>query len=235
MHKINIMLSLCITHYNRFELFLESIASVMNDDRINEIIVSDDCSDIEVYNMLEDYCKTIPKIKLFRNEMNLGMSLNKRMAVERATNEWVILFDSDNILKPDYIDAFYAQNIYPNIIYAPECALPKFYFNRYSKWLVSKNSIKYFLNSFPMAEVFMNACNYVVNRQRYLDVYERNDEMKGTDTIWFNYLWLKKGGMFLVTPGMTYFHRDHPGSGFRQDMDYNMKMAATMKGKLLSL
>jgi hypothetical protein len=75
----------------------------------------------------------------------------------------------------------------------------------------------------------MNTCNYLVNREEYLKIYQHNPEMKGTDTIWFNYLWLKAGNSFYVVPGMEYYHRVWEGSGFLADCDYNMKRAKEVK------
>jgi glycosyltransferase involved in cell wall biosynthesis len=42
-------ISLCLTNYNRKELLMESFAHVLNDERISEIIISDDHSDEDIY------------------------------------------------------------------------------------------------------------------------------------------------------------------------------------------
>lgn len=223
--KSFVMLSLCITTYNRFELLVESFIQVIDDARITEIVIGDDGSDNSTYEKIISFCKEYPKIKLFRNEQNVGMGENKKRVIEAASNDWCILFDSDNILESSYIDAYINQHRYPDVIAVPEFAVPQFDYRQFSKWLISKNNIKYCFGMASMFECLLNTCNYVVNKSHYLQVYQPNAEMKGTDTIWFNYLWLRSGRSFFVVPEMQYFHRDHADSGFRKDLNYNMQKA----------
>lgn len=217
------MISLCMTNYERYDLLMQSFERVLDDPRIGEIVISDDCSSEDTYKSIEVACKKYTKIKLFRNDTNVGMSLNKKMAIERATNEDCILFDSDNILTKDYLNALCQSHRYPNVISVPESGGDRLDYSQFSKWYVSKENINWFL-AHPRAEMLLNTCNYFVNRTRYLQVYEYNPEIKASDTIWFNYLWLKKGGAFVVVPGMRYYHRIHAGSGFMQDVPYNENM-----------
>src|ERR1051325_1420638 len=99
-------LSLCITTYNRLELLKESYAQVIDDPRISEIIIVDDCSTEpgikEKVNSLAG-----GKVKVFHQAQNRGMSRNKADAISYASNEWCIIFDSDNVIGPDYLDAFF--------------------------------------------------------------------------------------------------------------------------------
>lgn len=87
----------------------------------------------------------------------------------------------------------------------------------------------------PIGECLFNTCNYLVNRAEYLRVYQHNADMKATDTIHFNYLWLSAGNHFYVVPGMEYYHRVHDGSGFLQDCSYNMAKAKEIKELIKSL
>jgi glycosyltransferase involved in cell wall biosynthesis len=228
------MYSLCLTNYERFDLLIESFKEVIDDPRITEIVISDDCSSETIYQSLVQYSLGHPKIKLFRNDQNVGMSLNKKLAIERATSEWCILFDSDNRLTKQYINALYRTNCYPNVINMPESGGEGLDYTRFSKWWISRYNVKHFL-SFPTAAMTLNTCNYFVNRERYLAVYEHNPEVIAADTIWFNYLWLKSGGAFIVVPGLRYFHRVHKGSGFMQDLDSNTKKCDEILNLIKSL
>jgi len=227
------MISLCITTYNRYELLMESFAHVLDDDRISEIVIVDDCSDNDIYQKIEAATKDMPKVRLYCNPHNLGMSRNKALAIEMASNEWCIIFDSDNVIGPDYLDAIdRVGDLNQYGIYCPSFAKPQFNYGRYSGQLIHpRNAPEFMLH--PMGECIFNTCNYLVNREEYLKVYQHNPEMKGTDTIWFNYLWLKAGNSFYVVPGMEYFHRVWEGSGFLADCDYNMMQAKKIK-KLIS-
>lgn len=231
------MLSLCLTNYNRYEMLIESFQHVYNDPRITEIVISDDCSKPEIWNRLAEYCRTLPKILLSRNGQNLGMSRNKAKAVELAKNPWCILGDSDNVFKPDYLDALEAQMkrqaLDPMFIYCPDFAYPEFDYRKYSASTFSAMHLPN-LND-KMLNCLFNTCNYVVNGKKYLEVYKYDPNIKASDTIHFNYLWLDAGYCFYVVPGMQYFHRVHSGSGFLADVNYNMQQAEKTKRMIMQL
>lgn len=228
------MLSLCLTNYDRFDMLLESFEQVLTDHRISEIVISDDCSKENTYDAIVTACQPYPKVKIFRNDVNVGMSRNKRLAIERASNEWCILLDSDNRIDKHYIDAITQADRYPNVINMPDSGGAGLDYTRFAKLFISAYNIKRFL-TLPRAEMLLNTCNYFVNRNRYLEVWEHNPEMLGSDTIWFNYLWLKKGGAFRVIPGLRYFHRIHAGSGFMQNVEYNTQKCKEIVGLLNEL
>lgn len=232
------MLSLCLTNYNRYEMLLESFQHVYDDERISEIVISDDCSDIKIYNKLVEFCKDKPKIKLFRNDKNVGMSLNKRLAIERASNPWCILFDSDNILRPDYLDAYIVEESRQEhtsmVIFCPEYAKPQFDYRAFSRKYIEARNVRDLMRM-KLFDSLLNTCNYIVNRKRYLDIYQHNPTVKASDTIYFSYLWLKAGGVFYIVPGMQYFHRVHEKSGFLADVNYNMQQAEKTKRMIMNL
>jgi glycosyltransferase involved in cell wall biosynthesis len=228
------MLSLCLTNYNRYEMLIESFEHVLHDDRISEVIISDDHSDLTIYNKLLDRFKNEPKVKISRNPFNLGMSRNKKRAIELASNEWCILFDSDNVIKPDYLDAILIMVLFDHAIYCPEAALPEFDYRFFAGQTINRKNIHSYLQR-PMFDCLLNTCNYVVNREKYLEVYQHDPKIKASDTIHFNYLWLKSGGSFYVVPEMKYFHRVHKGSGFLADTQYNLRQAEQTKNLIMQL
>lgn len=230
-------LTLAITVYNRYEMLLESFANVIDDDRIDEILISDDHSDEEYWKKIKDLPKYNPKIKVVRQLENRGMSVNKRDAVFNSKNNWVLLGDSDNIFSKDYLDAAEMElsEAMTRFIYCPSFAKPHFDY-RHIPTIISLQPLgKKPDFSDPMVSCLFNTCNYVVNRNEYLSVWQENKEMKGSDTIWFNYLWLKAGNYFSVIKGMEYLHRVHSDSGFLQDIDYNMKKAEEIKKLIMAL
>ena len=231
-------------------MVLEVFEKVYDHPLIDEIVIVDDASDEYKYNELirglsnilvpvhyndEDGYYELGKFKLFRNNKNLGMSLNKREAISKANNEWCILFDSDNILYPEYLDAFsnLGYTPLPNVIYCPEKAEPDYDFKRFSS--VDRNNAKFFLGDMQF-RVMLNCCNYIVNRDEYLNVYKYDEAIKESDTIHFNTLWLEAGNFLYVVPNMKYFHRRHEGSGWLQgDHEYNLKKASELQEKIKNL
>ena len=99
------MITLAITNWNRDLMTFDSFIGVYEDPLINEIVIVDDCSHEYYYNNLHNKCKDLDKVKLHRNSKNLGCYHNKRKAVELSNNDWVILFDSDNKMTSQYLDA----------------------------------------------------------------------------------------------------------------------------------
>lgn len=233
-------ISLCITNFNRTHEVIRAFENVLNDERIGEIIISDDCSEQKNYaDLLLSIVVSIPKdilnkIKVFRNSENLGMSRNKAKAIELVTNDYCIIFDSDNVLEKKYLDALYKKHWFPDIILMPDFASPHFDYRAFREQRIDKHSVKR-LSRKPMFDCLMNTCNYFVHRETYLKTFEYNPEIKGTDTIWFNYQWLKSGKAFLVVPNMDYQHSVHDGSGFMKDADYNMTKAEEIKKMILAL
>lgn len=238
-------LTLAITVYNRYEMLLESFANVIDDDRIDEILIMDDCSDEEYWKKIKELPAFNPKIKVVRQLANRGMSQNKHDAIFNSKNEWVIIFDSDNKLERSYIDSYdyvrqheqLSEDIDDTVIICPSYAKPNFDYTGLlgPKFGAKATARMLSVKNNQAVSLMLNTCNYIVNRDRYLQVWEENKEMKGSDTIWFNYLWLKSGGSFLVAPNMHYFHRLHDGSGFMQDVDYNMKKAEEIKKLIMAL
>lgn len=231
-------LSLCITTYNRYEMTIESFAKVLDDPRIDDIVISDDCSTDGSFNkLLTHACRdTTKKINFYSRVGNVGMSRNKRDAISMAKNEWCIILDSDNIIGPDYLDAFFSYvgesgPVSDGSIFCPDFARPKFDYRAYS---MPKAPIfhRYNIQKFIANDDFnclMNTCNYIVNRDFYLTTYKHNPEHIASDTIWHNYNHLKAGGGFHVVPGMQYYHRVHAGSGFMQGVEHNMAKAAEVR------
>jgi glycosyltransferase involved in cell wall biosynthesis len=165
-------ISLCLTNYNRKELLIDSFANVINDERISEIVISDDHSDIVIYDYLVNYFKDNPKVKFFRNSTNMGMSHNKCLSLSRAENDWCVIFDSDNIIKSDYIDRLYAiEKWNEDTIYHPDWAWVTFDFREWSGMTIDKYNVKEHLHK-PMFDCLLNVCNYFVNKKRYIYNFE---------------------------------------------------------------
>lgn len=227
-------LSLAITTYQRDSLTLKSFANVLHDPRIGEIVIVDDCSDARIFDNLCTVVKGIEKVRISTNEINLGMMANKALSISKCINEWVIIFDSDNVISPDYMDSVERLTLNPDTIYCPSFARPTFDYRRYAGMTIGIPQAKKMLNE-PMGNACLNTCNYLVHRDTYLSVFKQDNNVKGTDTLSFAYQWLKAGKKMHVVKGMEYDHLIHDGSGFLKDAEFNMKKAEEYKLKIQSL
>lgn len=92
--------SIIIPYYNGSR-FLDSLFITL-DDYFNskdcEIIIVDDCSDIEEYNKISKQVLLTyaNNIKLMRNEKNLGPSFSRQVGVEEASGEFIAFLDADD-------------------------------------------------------------------------------------------------------------------------------------------
>lgn len=210
------MISLCLTSYQRTDLLYESFRQLITDDRISEIVISDDASSDEVYNTILWQTKSIDKVKVFRNETNLDCYKNKRKAVELAKNEMVIIGDSDNIFTPEYVDKLFSKEWDTHTLFQPSFAKPHFNFTAYEGHLISKKNVGQFMHD-DTFKTMLNAMNYFVNRDEYLRVWDGSVDPVTSDSIFQNYNWLKAGNSIYVCPGLFYDHKVHDQSHYRNN------------------
>jgi glycosyltransferase involved in cell wall biosynthesis len=208
-------ISICLTSYQRYQQTLEAFAQVVNDERVSEIILVDDCSDIEIYKKLELAVSFCPKVQLYRNSINLDCYANKAMSVGLATNEWVVIFDSDNVLTTDYLDKIYAIKHWNKwTVYQPAWAKPHFDFRKFEGNTITKENVALYFDM-PMFSTMCNAMNYFVNRNMFLEVRQSDFEPHTADSILQNYNHLKNGGEIFVVPELFYEHKIHDGSHYK--------------------
>lgn len=207
-------ISLCITNWNRYELLLKSFEKVLFDDRVGEIVITDDCSDFCIYTKIVEYAKLYPKIKVFRNEKRLGVHGNKHQSVLKATLNWCIVFDSDNEISKEYIDKLYECQWREIRILAPDYAEPHFDYRMFAGIVFQRKNIRQYIGK-RRFDALLNTMNYFVNRQHYLEVWQDKKDIIGADSIFFNYLWINSNREIQVVPKLRYSHLVHEYSYYQ--------------------
>lgn len=211
------MITLAITNYNRYEMLLESFADVIHHPLVSEVVIVDDCSIREIQNKLRMAVEVMKndKIKLHFNTINLGVYRNKKRAIELSANPWVILLDSDNVIKFDFIDTLFKIKWNPTTSYLPDFAKPHFDYRAFSGYMIDKTNVSGMVSR-PKFDCLINTMNGFYHRDTYLNVWDGTTEPIGADSAYMNYLFLKEGGMLQVVEGLQYEHRVHNGSHFQQ-------------------
>lgn len=228
-------LSLAVTSYKRFDLTISSFANVIDDDRIQEVLVLDDCSPDKSYELLRDNFKDNQKVKVIRQARNRGMSVTKRDAIALCNNPNIIIFDSDNKLGKDYLDALEAVGDFSDdTLYLPIAANPQFNYRKFSGLTITEKNVGKYMND-EMFRCALNTCNCLINRNFYIDTFIQDDKIGCADTINHIYNHLKRGGKLYFVPGMEYFHLVGPQSGFLENADYNIKKAKEIENKIMQL
>jgi cellulose synthase/poly-beta-1,6-N-acetylglucosamine synthase-like glycosyltransferase len=216
------MISLAIPNYNRVGMTVESFSQVINNDKIDEIIILDDFSDIDIYNKLWDIIITLntDKVKLYRNAENIGAFWNKYKNVKRCNSEWIILLDCDNIINNDYIDKVYKLIKEPDVLYCPETLYKlnkkdiNWTYKDFNTLTISKENIKKYIDD-GIFGTWMNTGNFFFNRNTYTEVVEHSvidARLSMLDSFYLNYLWLSGGKKMKIVPGLYYIHRVHKDS-----------------------
>lgn len=102
MTKVSVMIPV----YNQEKFIYDAINSALNIKYDNlEIVVLDDFSSDNSYNIAKEFEKKSDKIKVYRNDKNLGRKETyRRLLYELATGDWVIMLDGDDyFLETDFI------------------------------------------------------------------------------------------------------------------------------------
>jgi len=205
---------------------LESFSKVLNNPAIDEIVIVDDYSAPDCFFILWQMVHNLEnnKIKIIRNASNLKPFQNKYKAVYACKNEWVILLDSDNIIDNEYISKVLAVQAIPDTIYCPmslysEDNQIEWDYSDFKQQVITKLNAKEKL-SYPSFTTSLNTGNFFVNRAKYLEVHEATTEdttLSVNDALYFSYLWLLKGNYMMVLDGLSYVHRIHKGSWYKNN------------------
>lgn len=94
----NNFVSIIMPAYN-CELFIkDAIESVINQKYQNwELIIIDDCSTDNTFNISRKYSVEYPNIILKKNKVNSGVAHSRNVGIECSKGEWIAFLDSDDI------------------------------------------------------------------------------------------------------------------------------------------
>ena len=203
-----------IPTYNRYDNFLSStIDQLLEYENIERIVIVDDDSD--------DYDKLVSRnwdrVEVYKNEKNLGCYLNKlNTYTHLKEDEWCILLDSDNMLRPEYIEAILKEDemngLNKNTAYLPTAALPSFLFDHMSGVLVTPEN---FNEMFVPCPAEWNTCNFLLHSSLARKILNTKKKLfddvlpYNCDGCFINFLIAKGKGNIKFLPGMVYEHRTH--------------------------
>lgn len=69
-----------------------------------ELLIADDRSTDGTWRVLQDYARKDGRIKLFRNERNMGVSKTRNFLIQNASGEYIAWQDSDDISYPHRLE-----------------------------------------------------------------------------------------------------------------------------------
>lgn len=190
---------------------IESFAQVLDDDRVSQVVIVDDCSTDGSVEQLRNYFSGNNKIIIYENVENMDCYRNKQIAISYASNDWCILLDSDNIIDVNYINVLYSIPLWNNdTVYQPVFAKPHFDFRHISGAVISRSNLKDFIYGEKL-QVAFNAMNFFINKQTYLNAFDPCIDPHTSDSIYMAYRLLVQDNKYFFVPGLEYEHRvGHP-------------------------
>jgi hypothetical protein len=247
-------ITLAIPEYNTSQYFTDCIKYALEDNFVNEIIVNDDCSSEYHFKNLVNIIDSLNchKIKLFKNEKNLGAFRNKYETVSKCSNKWVYLLDSDNYPFENTYNVLKSLDLNnPEIVYSPAKLYCKSDSQSTYSTISDYNSFKYdiigieeskdaIIKRTKWFDWIINTGNYVLNKQFYLESLQEpfqnySNYKLYADTAASFYFILKNGGMFKVVPDLYHNHRLRDDSYWNQCGDESMATVNLYSRMILDL
>lgn len=98
------LVSICIPAYNASPFIAETISCWVSQTYQNlEIIILDDCSTDDTYEIAQTLAKDDKRIKVFKNAKNLGIGANWNETYAKAEGEYVVIANADDIYYPELL------------------------------------------------------------------------------------------------------------------------------------
>ncbi len=103
-------ISVCIPTYNQAHYLPKAVDSALDQTSaaVSEIIVCDDASTDETASVMAAYREN-PRVRYFRQPVNLGISGNSKFALMQAKGDLLIRLDSDDLLLPEFAELLAAE------------------------------------------------------------------------------------------------------------------------------
>lgn len=101
----NYKISILIANYNNGHFFKDCYDSLINQTLQEfEVVVLDDCSSDDSFEVIQNIIKKDDRFKLFKNDTNRKVGFTKRKLVELANSEICGFLDPDDALKPKALE-----------------------------------------------------------------------------------------------------------------------------------
>jgi len=209
------IVSIMIPTYNQEGYIAQAIESAMGQDYSNlEIVVCDDCSTDHTYEVAKAYELADRRIKVYRNNKNIGRVRNYRhLLCDLASGDWCLMLDGDDY----YIDPTFVSSAIAKLSFCNTQSIVAFFagfvrlevehkkeFKKLPKTMGLVEGKRAFMD-FPKS--WMNHGSLLYRRQTAIEVGGYMDDTLYTDAALFLKLCLQ-GDIFYI-PNCVYVWRVH--------------------------
>lgn len=103
------LVSIVIPVYNRADLVGRAISSALAQTYRNvEVVVSDNCSTDDTFDVMREYERSDPRVVVHRNQENLGAARNWIKGIQLSRGEYIRLLFSDDWMEPQSVEGLLA-------------------------------------------------------------------------------------------------------------------------------
>jgi glycosyltransferase involved in cell wall biosynthesis len=215
------LVSILITAYNREEYISTAIESAINQTYSNlEIIILDDCSSDKSFDIASKYIAKDNRIKLFKNEKNLGQFPTRNKITGLAKGKYIKFLDSDDLLYPHCIQVMVwamehfpdagiglCKNYRPDIIFPhkmiPEEAYNENFYNDHSFFVHAPNST-------------------IINRKKYIEMGGMKEDWGISADHWFIFQIAALYPIVLLPHGLVYYRVGHSQVSNEYTVDFHL-------------
>lgn len=216
------VISFIMPCYNCSKTVIESLNSIYKQNlQISyEVICTNDCSTDNTLEILNDYAKKHPNMKVFSNQKNMGGAYTRNQCVNFSKGDLIFCLDSDNIL---------AENSVNNLIMLLDksgCEAAAFKeirfftdnFTKYSSWTYeTDNNISDINHFFSTNKTPPSSGNYLYTRESFLRAEKYPENAGALDTWGFGLRQYATGTKIAILPDSFYWHRISDDSYWKRD------------------
>lgn len=104
-HEVTAKISILIPVFNRQDYISDCIQSALNQTYQNiEVVIVDNASEDDTWGICLTFAAKDPRIRIFRNETNIGPVLNWKKCFDKAQGLYGKILFSDDLMSPDYLE-----------------------------------------------------------------------------------------------------------------------------------
>lgn len=101
----NPLVSVIMPAFNAENFIETAVASVISQTYSNwELFIVDDASTDTTFSKIETLAKQDPRIKIFRNQQNLGTGISRNKGIRAAQGDFIAFLDADDQWKPKKLE-----------------------------------------------------------------------------------------------------------------------------------
>ncbi len=217
-------LSVAIPYHSRRSGFIRDILlNICSDSLVSEIVINDDCTDEKGYQELLEVTNLYSKVRVYRNDKNIGAFHNKYKTVSLCKENRILLLDSDCVIKREVLPLICGYGILEGVILCPSKFVPIFDFSLFNGEMFQASFVGQFLDGDLIG--FFNMGNYAFNRENYLSCLEQAYKSEfnplAIDVVHASTILLAKGLKFFVLKDFYIYVVQHAGHISFQNREKN--------------